>query len=106
MGLFLDDERVPGDITWMKLSNTLWSIVRTASEFKRYISTHSLPDYISLDHDLGEGETGYDCIKFLVEYLLDHPSKEIPLLTFHSMNPIGVDAMKQYWQNFLSSVET
>ena len=100
MGLFLDDERCPRHVTWIKLPNTLWAIVRTFNEFVWYIKNHPLPDYISFDHDLGMGQTGYDCIKFLVEYLLDHPSKDLPLLTFHSQNQIGVDAMKQYWGNY------
>ena len=44
---------------------------------------------LDLDHDLGEGETGYDICKFIIE-------NQYPLLGFHlhSMNPVGVYNMK------------
>ena len=40
--------------------------------------------YIDFDHDLGEGKTGYDVAKYIVE-------NEVPIVgyTIHSMNPVG-----------------
>lgn len=28
------------------------------------------PDWICFDHDLGEGKTGYDCAKWLINYCM------------------------------------
>ena len=37
-------------------------------EFVKYIEKNGLPDWIFFDHDLGEGPTGHDAAKWLVEY--------------------------------------
>lgn len=45
---------------------------------------------VDFDHDLGEGGTGYDVAKFIVE-------NQIKLVAFeiHSMNPVGRENIKQ-----------
>ena len=45
---------------------------------------------LDLDHDLGEGKTGYDIAKYVVE-------NQIPLYCFkcHSMNPVGRKNIEQ-----------
>ncbi len=103
MGLFLDDERIPEQVTWCKLPNIMWAIARNDREFKQYIENHGVPKYLSFDHDLGlDSETGYESLKWLVNYMLDQPDiRIIPSITFHSQNQIGVDAMRQYWKSFL-----
>lgn len=62
--------------------------VYTYEEFVKFISENGLPDFISFDHDLGEGKTGYDCAKWLVEYCLDN-NLSLPEYDSHSQNPIG-----------------
>ena len=62
--------------------------VRSFDEFVSYITENGLPDYISFDHDLGEGKSGYDCAKWLVDYCLDH-KLDMPGFSVHSQNPVG-----------------
>ena len=77
--LYLDDIRNP------KTSG--WTIVRTYDEFVYHIKTYGMPIEMSLDHDLGEDLTGYDCVKWMVN------EKQFDLrdinINIHSANPIG-----------------
>lgn len=51
-GLFLDDERVPQDVTWIQYPDNIeWIIVRNMEEFADYIHNLSF-DIYSFDHDL------------------------------------------------------
>lgn len=125
--LFLDDERFPQDVTWVKLPLHNWTIVRNYTDFVRAITDKGLPKEIAFDHDLGyehyqayntadkpgkgvidyssfKEKTGLDCAKWLIEYCRE---KNLPLPTFyvHSMNPIGkqniinaINSYKRYLQ--------
>lgn len=103
--IFLDDERNPQDVTWIELPNIKWIIIRDFSWFKFYINGR-MPEYITFDHDLqdfnedGTENTGYTCLKWLVDYCIDHDMM-LPGCFFHSMNPIGVKNMKSYYENAL-----
>lgn len=104
--IFLDDERIPTDVTWLKLPDTLWYVARTYQAFIDGIQLRGMPEYITFDHDLqdfnedGSENTGYTCLKWLVEYCIDHDMM-LPVCFFHSMNPIGVKNMKSYYENAL-----
>jgi len=65
----------------------------------KYISQNGLPHFISFDHDLGEGKTGFDCAKFLVEYCLDHNISKINFKV-HSQNPVGKQNIESLLNNF------
>lgn len=103
--IFLDDERIPTDVTWIELPDIKWSIIRDFEWFKFYING-GMPEYITFDHDLqdfnedGTENTGYTCLKWLVDYCIDHDMM-LPVCFFHSMNPIGVKNMKSYYENAL-----
>lgn len=116
--LFLDDERIPLDVSWtalpldIKWDATAWDIVRSYTQFIEYITYNGLPDFVSFDHDLAdqhykdffrakddnqdlaydmyEEKTGYDCVKWLVGYCIKH-NLDFPVYAVHSMNPIGKD---------------
>ena len=101
-GLFLDDERNPEDVTWVIYPATSWGIVRSFKEFtnvdfKKY-------DVISFDHDLGDAEanTGYDCMKLYVDYLMcsDEVLEEV-VIYYHTKNPVGEENMRKYFENYL-----
>ena len=62
-------------------------IARTAEEGKKELSTKQY-DVVTLDHDLGNGETGYDVLCWAIENNC-LPKKVI----LCSMNPIGKKAM-------------
>ena len=115
--IFLDDERMPWDVTWCDIRRDYhYNIIRNYSEFIAYISMFGLPDYISFDHDLadqhyGHGlnndeipynryteKTGYDAAKWLVDYCIDKGLK-FPDFDVHSMNPVGRTNIIEYVSN-------
>ena len=65
--------------------------VNSYKEFVKYIFNSGLPEYISFDHDLGLGKSGFDCAKYLVDYVLDNNIKRLPKCECHSANPVGRD---------------
>lgn len=106
--LFLDDIRNPTNVTWVKLPDVFWVVVRNYDEFVNYIQKYGLPEFITFDHDLSfehypiseqnpgnhipydqyTEKTGYDCAKWLISYCLDR-GLDFPNYTVHSMNPVG-----------------
>lgn len=117
--LFLDDIRYPNDVTWVnipKSRNTV--IVRSYQEFVDKVLTDGIPDFVCFDHDLadehyfamnreangeansdyGPEKTGYDCVKWLVDYCDTHHLK-FPNYVVHSMNSVGKDRMINYINN-------
>ena len=103
-GLFLDDERDPEDVTWIKYPEGIqWDIVRSFkdfadADFKKY-------QMISFDHDLGDSceRTGYDCMKMYVDYLLFSNTRlEAYTLYYHTKNPVGEENMRKYFDNYIS----
>lgn len=120
--LFLDDERIPSDVTWIKIANTTdWQIVRSFNAAVSWVQENGFPEVISFDHDLGyekfettdtgliivtdatEEKSGYDFAKFLIEY--DIQTNSMPLdfkFTVHSMNPIGSRNIQSILDNYIS----
>ena len=93
--LYLDDERFPK-------TDRNWLIARTVDEAKSIISINGFPSYISLDHDLQTEETGYDFVKWLVEYDLDN--NIIPddfTYNLHTANSVGRDNMGGLLNHYL-----
>lgn len=112
-GLFLDDERLVSDVSWISYpeENINWTIVRCYRSFKEEVE-NQIYDYYSFDHDIDDYDdllkerTGYDCLKFLVEHLIEteQPIKNIQCF-FHTQNPIGKKNMSSYWYNFNQYLE-
>lgn len=102
--VFLDDERNPENITWVVYPEDVkFFIVRTYQQFCEEIETCGLPEFISFDHDLadfqdGREYTGFDAVKWLVDYCMDHQVM-FPKYEIHSMNPIGRERMINYIEN-------
>lgn len=67
-------------------------------EFITFISKNGLPQFISFDHDLGLGKTGFDCAKWLVEFCLDN-QVSLPEFTVHSQNPVGKENIETLLNN-------
>jgi hypothetical protein len=110
--LFLDDERVPSDVTWVNIARGVpWEIVRSFNEAVAWVRRHGFPDVISFDHDLSfehyggdytKEKTGYDFAKWLIEYDLDtNTMPEDFSFTVHSMNPVGSRNIKNLLDNYL-----
>ncbi len=96
--LFIDDERVPADVTWAHpqqqelYRSEQWTIARNFEQVAQLVEQQGMPARISFDHDLGNGErTGYDIAKYLVELDMNsqHKFPEDFLFYAHSMNPVG-----------------
>jgi hypothetical protein len=99
MRIFLDDERFPKvekfDII-IRSYESLEYLVRTLG--KRTIN------YISFDHDLGEGLNGYDCVKFLVNRDLEcQILADDFTFNVHSANPVGSVNIRKYMEGYLCS---
>ena len=111
INIFLDDERHPKDVTWVKLPDVEWHIVRTALDFKALVLEYGIKNinYISFDHDINDWSglcgrrevTGYDLLKWLCDLVTE---AEIPECMFHTQNPIGKKNMESYYINYLNFI--
>jgi hypothetical protein len=87
LGLWIDDERQPYKVFTekvdfvLKASNYQEAIKLIESTREQCVNDKL---YISFDHDLGLGKSGYDIAKYLVEHQI-----KIAGFTVHSMNPVG-----------------
>jgi hypothetical protein len=124
--LFLDDERLPDQVTWAEFPryDTIF-IIRTYDGFVRQVEFQGLPKFVCFDHDLadehyavmeeensytyddgdmkktfdyGTEKTGYDCAKWLVDYCAERGLK-FPRYVVHSMNPAGKERIQGYIEN-------
>lgn len=110
--IFLDDERNLEDVTWIKYPEFHSSItVRNFHEFK-YVIPYVKDwnnTYFSFDHDLqdfnddGSENTGYDCLKWLCDYIMDNDIKNLNVIV-HTKNPVGGNNIKYYYQNFMDFI--
>lgn len=92
--LWVDDVRTPPDWTWQ------WAI--TYREGLNYLLANAdIVTHISLDHDLGTGETGYDLACVVEELAMDGRMKSLKAMTTHSANPVGRDRILQAIQKIM-----
>ena len=54
MHLFLDDERKPYDVKWVRLPFAVWEVVRNYNEFVLHVTKYGVPEFVSFDHDLAD----------------------------------------------------
>ena len=116
--IFLDDVRVPTDVTWADVPiDQHYSVVRSYKEFVDLITLRGLPKIVCYDHDLADShyghglnndkipydsykeKTGYDCAKWLVGYCFAKKIKHPPYVV-HSMNPIGKQNIESYINSY------
>lgn len=92
--IFVDDVREPPSLDDSFVTVTCRTY-ETAIEAIKFFSDCRSKFMLDLDHDLGEGKTGYDICKFIVE-------NQIPTICvkIHSMNPVGVYNMKQLLSHY------
>jgi hypothetical protein len=100
MHIFLDDERMPGDVTWLHLPSAEWTIVRNYEEFVTLLkSLEEAPKFVAFDHDLAAAhylgdfsnpneKTGLHCARALFDIALEK-GWNMPKWTTHSLNPSG-----------------
>lgn len=92
--LFLDDERHPK-------TERSFIVVRSFDEAVQFVEENGIPEYISFDHDLGTGESGYDFAKWICTYMLDNiGTAKMFEWNVHSANPVGAENINAYLRNF------
>jgi len=112
--LFIDDERMPADVTWAPWEiqemyrNEEWVVARNFPQAYSIIIHRDMPKFISFDHDLGENQqTGFYIARRLIDDALDFPDE--PHMQFpegfafyvHSKNPIGKANIEGLLNNYL-----
>ena len=67
--------------------------------------------YFSFDHDIqdfnddGSENTGYDCLKWLCDYIMDNDISCKNLNIFvHTKNPVGGNNIRHYHKNFMDFI--
>ena len=103
--LWIDDIRNPLENDWLVFSpigkdvDVVW--VKSYDAFVDYLNrADKLPDAICFDHDLGDGKSGYDCAKYLVEFCMDRGLK-LPEWKCQSANPVGRENIDALLNNYL-----
>ena len=108
--LFIDDERVPADVTWASarhehlLRTEQWTIARNYDQVMQLVAARGMPSRISFDHDLGHNErTGYQIAQRLCDMDIDDEQKFPADFEFyaHSMNPIGKMNIMRYLTRYM-----
>lgn len=93
--LFIDDERMPTDVTWGNeafYSVYPWTIARNKQQVVKLIEMYGFPNFVSFDHDLGTNEpTGKDIANWMINCDLDGVYRMPDSFSFyvHSKNPTG-----------------
>jgi hypothetical protein len=103
--LWLDDCRDPNTYNYIARFSPIGTEVdvvwvKNFDEFENFILQHGLPDAICFDHDLGEGKSGYDAAKWLVNFCLDFQVPP-PLYNVQSSNPRGKEDIIAIMNNYL-----
>ncbi len=105
--IWLDDVRDPFKNGWLVFSpierpfDVIW--LKSYRQFIKWITKNGLPDGICFDHDLGDGKSGFDCAKWLVEYCLDHNAK-LPAWNMQSANSVGKENISGLFLSFMKHV--
>ena len=96
--LYIDDIRNPK-------TDGNWIILRTSHDAIEYVKKYGLPDYMSLDHDLGGDDTVMIFLKWLIEYDLDNNGEIIKNnleWNIHSANNVGVENIQGLLQSYFN----
>lgn len=121
--LFLDDQRLPHDVTWVNIpKDQHYTVVRSYKEFVDLITLRGVPQFVCLDHDLadchyghglnnddipydmyGKEKTGYHCAMWLVNYCIERNIKHPPYIV-HSLNPVGKKNIESYIESYNKTV--
>lgn len=92
--IYIDDMRQPliPDALWVKSYDEAIAALIDITDLM------DIDDFISLvvdfDHDLGEGKTGYDVAKWLID------NSYIGKFRIHSMNPVGANNIRQLLKHY------
>lgn len=107
--LFIDDERMPAQVTWGNeafYQQFPWTIARNMKQVQELVNEWGFPDFVSFDRDLGANEpTGKDIANWLIQYDMDNDRSKIPdnfQFFVHSKNPIGKQNIEGLLNEYLA----
>jgi hypothetical protein len=97
--LFLDDVRDPTEPGYTVIRSSIMAVVKT-------VERKELPEFMSLDHDLGEDD---NTMKFLKELFhiwenMGSDPTQIPKYIVHSANPVGTQNIIAFMESWKKSV--
>lgn len=93
--MFLDDERQPVD-------EDDWVIVRSFAAATDYVIRNGYPDFVSFDHDLGDGPNGHKFALWMIERDLDVGDMPENFDYYvHSQNPVGASNIRSVMDAYL-----
>ena len=109
MKLYIDDIRNPHQSGYQ---DSEWIVCKNDKTFKdMFISFDNIITHISFDYDIdsydenGNEVTGYDCLKWLCDYIQGSNLNISNLrLNFHTANVVDKENMETYWWNFQKSL--
>ena len=116
MIIFLDDERIPEDVTWIEYPDDAeFKVVRNSNEFMSVyeeLTKLGIEYSISLDHDIqeitpnGKEVTGYDVLKMVCNLYFADETSYLPTTVYaHTQNPVGRKNIISYWEGTLKGLE-
>ena len=93
--IYIDDLRVCPQDTQDKYIVITARNAETAIDTINFFNSIGQKVIVDFDHDLGDGPSGYDIAKYIVE-------NQVPIVgyTIHSMNPIGVFNINQLLSHY------
>ena len=96
--MFIDDERFPPN------DGQVWKVCRSMAQVDQTIDTFGFPNFISFDHDLGDGQpTGMDIARWLIECDMDTLGLPRDFKFYvHSQNPIGKRNIEMLLNQYLN----
>ena len=94
MKIILDDRRP------LPKNSPEYNCLRTYEECAFLLRNIHTISYISLDYDLGEGETGLSVLKYMVEC-----GNEVKHINIHSTHPADVPKIKEYVEKLFPNTE-
>lgn len=96
--LYLDDVRDPPEQGWTVIRSSLMAIVTC-------VQRKELPEYMSLDHDLGEEDNTMRFLKELhhIWETMGADPEKIPKYIVHSANPVGSKNIISFMESWKKS---
>lgn len=95
--LFLDDVRDPED--------TAYTVARSSEEALELCRSRGMPEFMSLDHDLGGDDTTMVFLTRLVREVWDTYTPP-PDFQVHSANPVGAKNIVSFINSWAKSLES
>lgn len=73
------------------------------SDYACYVvALHGLPEFMDLDHDLGEED---NAMRFLKAIANNFPNGPVPAYNVHSQNPVGKKNIESFLESWKKSLE-